>query len=82
MPKLEVGNCDNIKKMKGDVRYRNKSKLIPQHKCGGFRWVINGSSGSGKSNLIVWFILHLASFDRLMIYSKHMHKFYYTHVIA
>jgi len=71
MPKLEVGNCDKIKKMKGNVRYRNKSKLIPQH-C--FRWVINGSSGSGKSNLIVWFILHLASFDRLYIYSKHMNQ--------
>ncbi len=74
MVKLDIGNCDNIKRIKGNKKGRNKSSLVPQHKNGGFRWIINGSSGSGKSNLICWAICKLLSFDRLYIYSKHLNQ--------
>ena len=55
--KLDVMNCDDLKKIGKKKRFRNKSKLLPQNP---FRWVVNGSSGSGKTNSVVYFVLKLA----------------------
>jgi len=67
--KLDVKNCDNLKRISTGKKYRNKSKLLPQHP---FRWIISGSSGSGKTNMAVYYIIKMASFDKLYIYSKHL----------
>jgi len=71
MVKLDIQNCDNLKKLKASRRSRNKSKLVPQHP---FRWIVNGPSGSSKTNTVTDFLLRLASFDRLYICTKHMHQ--------
>lgn len=61
----------NIYNLDGDAeknKYRNKSPMVPQHP---FRWIISGSSGCGKTNLLLNFIYRLAEFDILYIYTKH-----------
>lgn len=67
--KLDIQNCDNLKKIPSSKKYRCKNKLLPQHP---YRWIVSGSSGSGKTNMITWYLLKFASYDRLYIYSKHL----------
>ena len=50
-----------------DNGYNNKYKHIPQWP---FRLLICGSSGAGKTNLLLNLILQYLSYDRLFVYAK------------
>ena len=69
--KLDIINIDNLKKVKGKKRYRNKHPLLPQHP---FNMLIVGQTGCGKTNMLLNLILKFSSFDRLYIFSKHLHQ--------
>ena len=71
MGKLDVKNCDNIKCLKSKNKYRNKNSLVPQNI---FRFLISGSSSSGKTNLLTYSICHLLAFDKLFIFTRTPHQ--------
>src|SRR5438132_5565420 len=50
-----------------DNGYNNKYKHIPQWP---FRLLICGSSGAGKTNLLLNLILQYLNYDRLFVYAK------------
>ncbi len=69
--KLDIINIDNLKSHTGKTRYRQKSPLLPQHP---YNMIINGGTGTGKTNLVFNIILKFSCFDKLWIYSKHLHQ--------
>ena len=69
--KLDIINIDNLKKIKGKKRYRNKHPLLPQH-C--YNMLIVGPTNSGKTGLLLNIILKFSTFDKLYIFSKHLHQ--------
>ena len=63
--KFVVEDIVSQAKTKTESKYRNPSKLAPQHP---FRMTIVGESGSGKSNLVANMILkNMLSFDKVII---------------
>ena len=52
--KLDIINIDNLKKIKGKKRYRNKHPLLPQHP---FNMLIVGPTNCGKTNMLMNLIL-------------------------
>ena len=49
--------------------YRQKHFLMPSKN---FRMLLVGPSGSGKSNLLMNFVLKFLDYDKIYIYTKHM----------
>ena len=73
---LKVGNMDKFEKPK-DNGICQKHPLLPKHP---FRMVICGSSGCGKSNLLLSLIKDKLVFDKLHIYSKHLDQGKYQYI--
>ena len=72
MVKLNIINFDKLaSKSKSEIKYKNKHPMLPQHP---FRLLINGSSGSGKTNLLMNMILRWLYFDKLYVFSKHLEQ--------
>lgn len=69
--KLDIINIDNLKKIKGKKRYRNKHPLLPQHP---YNMLIVGQTNCGKTNMLLNLILKFSTFDKLYIFSKHLHQ--------
>jgi hypothetical protein len=51
--------------------YRQKHHLMPSKT---FRMLLVGPSGSGKSNLLINFLLKFIDYDKLYVYSPHLHQ--------
>src|SRR5207245_438207 len=60
-----------------DNPYINKYKCVPQWP---FRFLITGSSGSGKTNLLLNLILQYLYFDKLYIYAKDLYEPNYNYL--
>ena len=63
---MEIPNCDvDIKNKK----FRQRYSFMPNDT---FRMLICGSSGSGKTNLLVHMILSLLCYDEIFLYAKNL----------
>jgi hypothetical protein len=60
-----------------ETQYINKYKFIPEWP---FRMLICGSSGSGKTNLLLNLILQYLDFDSLIIYAKDLSESKYVYL--
>ena len=63
-----LNECDDENEM---TSYRQKHYLLPSKT---FRMLLVGPSGSGKSNLLMNFLLKFIDYDRLYIYSPHLQQ--------
>ena len=73
---LKVDNMDKFEKPT-DNGICQKHPLLPKHP---FRMIICGSSGCGKSNLLLSLIKDKLVFEKLHIYSKHLDQGKYQYI--
>lgn len=70
MDLIKIENIDDlIRDKKSNIK--QKHPLAPIHPS---RSVITGSSGGGKTNFLVNLIIKCLYFDRIYMYSKHLHQ--------
>eukprot|EP00732_Lithocolla_globosa_P006821 Lithocolla_globosa_v1_NODE_8202_length_851_cov_1.978643.p1 type:complete len:174 gc:universal NODE_8202_length_851_cov_1.978643:569-48(-) len=74
---MNIENLDHLVDEKNS-NHKNKNKLAPQWS---FRMLIAGSSGSGKTNMVMNLILKYLHYDKLFIYSKSIGQSKYQYLI-
>jgi hypothetical protein len=74
---ISIENIDDLIKKKSN-NTRQLHPLAPIHPA---RMIITGSSGGGKTNFLVNLILKCLYFDRIYMYSKHLHQDKYTYLL-
>jgi hypothetical protein len=74
---IKIENIDDLIKKKSS-KIKQIHPLAPIHPS---RMIITGSSGGGKTNFLVNLILKCLYYDRIYMYSKHLHqdKYEYLH---
>ncbi len=74
---IKIENIDDLIKKKSS-KIKQIHPLAPIHPA---RMIITGSSGGGKTNFLVNLILKCLYYDRIYMYSKHLHqdKYEYLH---
>jgi KaiC/GvpD/RAD55 family RecA-like ATPase len=74
---LEVENMDDYAKEDRDGQNNQLHELLPKHP---FRMLITGSSGCGKSNFLINLLMKQVPYDRIYVYSKHLHQSKYKYL--
>lgn len=65
----------NLDKLFPKVKKKKVNELAPDQP---FRMLMVGSSGSGKTNVLIDLILRYLVYDKLYVYTKHIHQSKYT----
>jgi len=65
---MEIKNLDKLFPKK---KKKKLNELAPDQP---FRMLMVGGSGSGKTNVLIYMILNYLVYDKLYIYTKHMHQ--------
>jgi len=71
---LKVDNCDTFVKKDYDINDEIDNKIHPLLPKSPFRMLITGTSGAGKSNLVLCMILKMLVYDKIYVYSKHLEQ--------
>lgn len=70
MSKIEYKNFDNIIKSEDEKPLKKNNQWVPKNP---FRMAMIGSSGTGKTNLLMTMLSDLMDYDKLYIISKSIH---------
>jgi len=68
---LKVDNMDKLVNEEVDTTNSQLHELLPKSP---FRMLILGTSGAGKSNLLLCMVLKMLVYDKVYIYSKHLEQ--------